>query len=106
MHPGPRSGRSRPVARRRAPAGAGAATAPPIGAPHREKEAAFEMDGVVVDMMPNAQFRVRLDNDHELLAYLSGKMRRFRIRIVLGDRVRVELSPYDLARGRISYRYR
>ncbi len=64
------------------------------------------MDGVVVDMLPNAQFRVRLDNGHELLAYLSGKMRRFRIRIVLGDRVRVELSPYDLARGRISYRYR
>jgi translation initiation factor IF-1 len=56
--------------------------------------------------LPNAQFRVRLDNGHELLTYLSGKRRRFRIHIVLGDRVRVELSPYDLTRGRISYRYR
>ena len=64
------------------------------------------MDGVVVDVLPNTQFRVRLDNGHELLTYLSGKMRRFRIRIVQGDRVRVELSPYDLTRGRVTYRYR
>ncbi len=59
-----------------------------------------------MDALPNAQFRVRLDNGHELLAYLSGRVRRFRIRVVLGDRVRVELTPYDLTRGRISYRYR
>ncbi len=76
--------------------------------PHatRPKEHAFTIDGTVVDALPNAQFRVRLDNGHELLTYLSGKVRRFRIRVVLGDRVRVELTPYDLSRGRISYRYR
>ena len=67
---------------------------------------ALEMDGTVVDTMRNSQFTVRLDNGHELLAYTGGKMRRFRIRILLGDRVRVEMSPYDLTRGRVSYRYR
>jgi translation initiation factor IF-1 len=56
--------------------------------------------------LPNTQFRVRLDNDHEVLAYLSGKMRRYYIRILLGDRVRVEMTPYDLTRGRINYRYK
>jgi translation initiation factor IF-1 len=107
MHPGPRSRQSRPVASGRTPAAIGAATPrPPTEAPPREKEPALQMDGVVVDALPNAQFRVRLDNGHELLTYLSGKMRRFRVRIVLGDRVRVELSAYDLTRGRISYRYR
>jgi len=64
------------------------------------------MDGTVVDAMPNTQFKVKLDNGHELLAYTGGKMRKSRIRILLGDRVRVEMSPYDLTRGRISYRYR
>src|SRR6476659_4075965 len=64
------------------------------------------MDGTVVDALPNTQFKVKLDNGHELLAYTGGKMRKFRIRILLGDRVRVEMSPYDLTRGRISYRYR
>jgi translation initiation factor IF-1 len=63
------------------------------------------MDGTVVDALPNTQFKVRLDNGHEVLAYVSGKLRRFRIRVLLGDRVRVELSPYDLTRGRITYRY-
>jgi translation initiation factor IF-1 len=67
---------------------------------------ALEMDGSVVDALRNSQFRVRLDNGHEILAYTGGKMRRFRIRILLGDRVRVEMSPYDLTRGRVSYRYR
>jgi translation initiation factor IF-1 len=67
---------------------------------------ALEMDGTVIDTMRNSQFTVRLDNGHELLAYTGGKMRRFRIRILLGDRVRVEMSPYDLTRGRVSYRYR
>ena len=70
------------------------------------KNDAIEMDGTVVDALPNTQFKVRLDNVHELLAYTGGKMRKFRIRILLGDRVRVEMSPYDLTRGRISYRYR
>ena len=70
------------------------------------KNDAIEMDGTVVDALPNTQFKVRLDNNHELLAYTGGKMRKFRIRILLGDRVRVEMSPYDLTRGRISYRYR
>jgi translation initiation factor IF-1 len=65
----------------------------------------IELDGIVVDALPNSQFKVRLDNGHEVLAYLSGKLRRFRIRVLLGDRVRVELSPYDLTRGRITYRY-
>jgi translation initiation factor IF-1 len=67
---------------------------------------ALEMDGSVVDALRNSQFKVRLDNGHEVLAYTGGKMRRFRIRILLGDRVRVEMSPYDLTRGRVSYRYR
>ena len=70
------------------------------------KNDAIEMDGTVVDALPNTQFKVKLDNVHELLAYTGGKMRKFRIRILLGDRVRVEMSPYDLTRGRISYRYR
>ena len=70
------------------------------------KNDAIEMDGTVVDALPNTQFKIKLDNGHELLAYTGGKMRKFRIRILLGDRVRVEMSPYDLTRGRISYRYR
>lgn len=70
------------------------------------KDDALEMDGTVTEMLRNSQYTVRLDNGHELLAYTSGRMRRYRIRIVLGDRVRVEMSPYDLSRGRVSYRYR
>ena len=62
--------------------------------------------GTVTKALPNTQFRVRLENGHEVLAYISGKMRKYYIRIVLGDRVRVELSPYDLTRGRIVYRFR
>ena len=70
------------------------------------KSDALEMDGTVIDALRNSQYTVRLDNGHELLAYTAGKMRRFRIRILLGDRVRVAMSPYDLSRGRVSYRYR
>lgn len=70
------------------------------------KEEKIVMEGTVVEALPGTQFRVELDNEHEVLAYLSGKMRRYYIRILLGDRVRVELSPYDLSRGRITYRYR
>ena len=66
----------------------------------------IELRGTVVDCLPGTQFRVELDNDHEVLAYLSGKMRKYYIRVLLGDRVLVELSPYDLTRGRITYRYK
>ena len=62
------------------------------------------VEGVVVEALPGTQFKVRLENGHEILAYLSGKMRKFYIRILLGDRVKVEMSPYDLTRGRITYR--
>ena len=70
------------------------------------KEDKLEVEGVVVEALPNTQFMVELDNGHKVLAYLSGKMRRYYIRILLGDRVRVEMTPYDLSRGRITYRYR
>lgn len=69
-------------------------------------EEKIEVEGTVVEALPNAQFKVQLENDHEVLAHLSGKMRRYYIRVLLGDRVKVELSPYDLERGRITYRYR
>jgi len=71
-----------------------------------EKEEKIEMDGEVVEALRNGQFRIQLDNGHETLGYTAGKMRRFRIRILPGDRIKVELSPYDLSRGRIVYRYR
>ncbi|HEY58739.1 MAG TPA: translation initiation factor IF-1 [Anaerolineae bacterium] len=66
----------------------------------------IEVEGTVIEALPDTQFKVRLDNGHEILAYLSGKMRKYYIRILLGDRVRVEMSPYDLTRGRIVYRYK
>jgi translation initiation factor IF-1 len=66
----------------------------------------IQVEGIVVEALPGTQFKVRLDNDHEVLAYLSGKMRKYYIRILLGDRVKVEVSPYDLTRGRIVYRYK
>ena len=68
------------------------------------KEEAIEVEGTVVEPLPNAMFRVELDNGHKVLAHISGKMRKFFIRILPGDRVTVELSPYDLTRGRITYR--
>ena len=70
------------------------------------KEEKIEMEGEVVEALPNTMFKVKLDNDHEVLGHVAGKMRRFRIRILPGDRVRVELSPYDLSRGRIVYRHK
>jgi len=70
------------------------------------KEDLIEFEGTVLELLPDARFRVRLDNGHETTGYIAGKMRRYRIRILLGDRVKVELSPYDLKRGRITYRYR
>jgi translation initiation factor IF-1 len=72
----------------------------------KETDEKIEMQGTVIDCLPGTQFKVRLDNDHEVLAYLSGKMRKYYIRVLLGDRVLVELTPYDLSRGRITYRYR
>ncbi|NLV23855.1 MAG: translation initiation factor IF-1 [Deltaproteobacteria bacterium] len=68
------------------------------------KEEAIEVEGKVIEPLPNAMFRVELDNGHVVLAHISGKMRKFYIRILPGDRVTVELSPYDLSRGRITYR--
>jgi translation initiation factor IF-1 len=64
----------------------------------------IQVEGTVIEALPGTQFRVKLDNDHQILAYLSGKMRKYYIRILLGDRVKVEMSPYDLSRGRITYR--
>jgi len=66
----------------------------------------IEVEGTVAEPLPNAMFRVKLDNGHEVLCHISGKMRMHYIRILPGDRVRVELTPYDLERGRITYRYR
>ena len=72
----------------------------------KEKEEKLEVEGNVVETLPNTQFIVELDNGHRVLAYLSGKMRRYYIRILLGDRVRLEMTPYDLTRARITYRYK
>jgi translation initiation factor IF-1 len=69
-----------------------------------KEEEKIQVDGTIVEALPATQFRVKLDNGHEVLAYLSGRMRKYYIRILLGDRVRVEISPYDLTRGRIVYR--
>lgn len=71
-----------------------------------EKEEKLEFEGTVIEALPNTQFRVELENGHSILAYLSGKMRKYYIRILLGDRVRVEVSSYDMTRGRITYRYK
>lgn len=70
------------------------------------KEDLVEMDGVVDELLPNAMFRVTLDNGHKVTAYTSGKMRKFRIRILAGDRVKVEVSPYDLTKARVSFRHK
>ena len=70
------------------------------------KEEAIEIEGTVLEPLPNAMFRVELDNGHKVLAHISGKMRMHYIRILPGDKVTVELSPYDLSRRRITYRYK
>ena len=69
-----------------------------------EKEAPIQMEGTVLEPLPNATFKVQLENGHQVLAHISGKMRMFYIKILPGDKVTVELSPYDLTRGRITYR--
>ena len=73
------------------------------GKPREEK---MELEGTVIEALPGTMFRVELDNGHIMLAYPSGKMRKYYIRILLGDRVRLEMSAYDLERGRITYRYK
>jgi translation initiation factor IF-1 len=96
----------RPTARGRARAAAGRIPSASKGSDAMAVEQKLEIDGEVEESLPNLLFRVRLENDHEVLAHLAGKMRRFRIRVNPGDKVRVEVSPYDLSRGRIVYRYR
>ncbi len=72
----------------------------------KNKKDVIEAEGTVTEALPNAMFRVQLDSGHTVLAHISGKMRMYYIRILLGDRVTVELSPYDLTRGRITYRFK
>ena len=70
------------------------------------KQSAIEQDGVIIEALPNAMFRVELENGHEITAHISGKMRMHYIKILPGDKVRVEMSPYDLSKGRIVFRYK
>jgi translation initiation factor IF-1 len=70
------------------------------------KQGPIKIDGVITETLPNANFKVKLDNGHEILAHISGKMRMHFIKILVGDKVSVEMSPYDLSKGRITYRYK
>ena len=70
------------------------------------KEEVLQFTGMVVEALPNATFRVKLENGHEILAHTSGKMRKFRIRVMVGDKVDIEMTPYDLTKGRISFRHK
>ncbi len=70
------------------------------------KEEILEFNGTIVELLPNATFRVKLENDHEIIGYTAGKMRKNRIRILTGDKVLVEMTPYDLTKGRITYRFK
>ncbi len=70
------------------------------------KEELLEFEGTVIEVLPNAMFRVKLENDHEILAHTSGRMRKHRIRILMGDKVTVEMTPYDLTKGRITLRHK
>ncbi|HIX53712.1 MAG TPA: translation initiation factor IF-1 [Candidatus Sphingobacterium stercoripullorum] len=70
------------------------------------KQSAIEQDGVIIEALSNAMFRVELENGHEVIAHISGKMRMHYIRILPGDKVKLEISPYDLTKGRITYRYK
>ncbi|MBM3601563.1 MAG: translation initiation factor IF-1 [Alphaproteobacteria bacterium] len=70
------------------------------------KEDLLEFEGTVIEVLPDARFRVKLDNDHQTLAYASGKMKKHRIRVLVGDRVTVEMTAYDLTRGRLSFRHK
>jgi translation initiation factor IF-1 len=93
--PRPAQGRRRPAADTPATKGQGMA-----------KEDLIEFSGMVMELLPNAMFRVKLDNDHIVLAHTSGKMRKNRIRVLAGDRVNVEMTPYDLTKGRITFRFK
>ncbi|MBU0650687.1 translation initiation factor IF-1 [bacterium] len=70
------------------------------------KEEAIEADGTIIELLPNAMFRVQLENGHKVLAHVSGKMRMNFIRILVGDKVKIEMSPYDVTKGRITYRFK
>ena len=70
------------------------------------KEGTIEFKGLVLELLPNAMFKVKLENDHEILAHSSGKMRKNRIRVLAGDKVTVEMTPYDLTKGRITFRWK
>jgi translation initiation factor IF-1 len=70
------------------------------------KEDLLELKGIVTELLPNAMFRVKLENDHEVLGHTAGKMRKNRIRVLVGDEVMVEMTPYDLTKGRITYRFK
>ena len=70
------------------------------------KEGSIEFQGVVMELLPNAMFKVKLNNNHEILAHSSGKMRKNRIRVLAGDKVTVEMTPYDLSKGRITFRWK
>ncbi len=70
------------------------------------KEDLLDFTGTVIEKLPNAMFRVRLENDHEIIAQAKGKMRKFRIRVMVGDKVDVEMTPYDLSKGRITFRHK
>ena len=70
------------------------------------KEGSIEFKGIVLELLPNAMFKVKLENDHEILAHSSGKMRKNRIRVLAGDKVTVEMTPYDLTKGRITFRWK
>ena len=70
------------------------------------KEGIIEFTGVVTELLPNAMFRVKMENNHEVLAHTAGRMRKNRIRVLAGDRVNVEITPYDLSKGRITFRYK
>jgi translation initiation factor IF-1 len=79
---------------------------PEDGGKHLTSNEKIEVEGIVTDALPNTMFKVKLDTGQEVLAYLSGRMKKYYIKVLLGDRVRVELSPYDITRGRITYRHR
>ncbi len=70
------------------------------------KEELIEFEGIVLELLPNAMFRIRLDNEHEILGHTSGRMRKNRIRVLVGDRVTVEMTPYDLSKGRVIHRHK
>jgi len=81
----------------------------PVSQPHRismAKEELLEFPGLVTELLPSATFRVKLENDHEIIAHTAGRMRKNRIRVLAGDKVFVEMTPYDLTKGRITYRFK